>query len=96
MNECIQVKVLVKDWGELSGCRGDNLGRLLASNGVIPLPCGGRGLCGLCRVKILNGETNELTIYEKMHGIKKPWRLACQVKISSDLTIEIPLKPDIK
>ncbi len=96
MNKCKKIKVLVKGWGELSGCRGDNLGKLLASNGILPLPCGGRGLCGLCRVKILAGETNELTIYEKIHGIKKPWRLACRVTVYDDLIVEVPKISEIK
>ncbi len=96
MIKCRKIKVLVKGWGELSGCRGDNLGKLLASNGILPLPCGGRGLCGLCRVKILAGETNELTIYEKIHGIKKPWRLACRVTVHDDLVVEIPKISEIE
>ncbi len=90
MNKCKKIKVSVKGWGELSGYRGDYLGKLLASNGILPLPCGGRGLCGLCRVKILAGETSELTIYEKIHGIKKPWRLACRVIVYDDLVVEVP------
>ncbi len=96
MNKCKKIKVLVKGWGELSGCRGDNLGKLLASNGILTLPCGGRGLCGLCRVKILDGETNELTIYEKIHGIKKPWRLACRVTVHDDLIVEVLKTSEIK
>jgi len=59
--------------------------------------CGGAGLCGKCQVKVVNAEektdyrpddVEQRLIPEKdlRHGI----RLACRLKISSDLNMEIP------
>ena len=55
--------------------------------------CGGKGLCGKCRVRITGGEPGEITETEsrilkdeeKEQGI----RLACLVFPESDLTIEL-------
>jgi Na+-transporting NADH:ubiquinone oxidoreductase subunit F len=66
----------------------------LARNGVyIPSACGGNGRCGYCRVKILSQagdfspqEQALLSPEEKTGNI----RLSCQVKVTSDLEIEIP------
>ncbi len=59
----------------------------------IPSACGGRGSCGLCKVKVLQGagellptETPWLTPEEQKDNI----RLACQVKVKQDIQIEIP------
>ena len=59
----------------------------------IPSACGGRGSCGYCKVKVLDGagpllptEEPYLEKEEKEQGI----RLSCQVKVRNDLGIEIP------
>ncbi|HRT24012.1 MAG TPA: 2Fe-2S iron-sulfur cluster binding domain-containing protein [Anaerohalosphaeraceae bacterium] len=59
----------------------------------IPTACGGRAVCGLCKVKVLKGggpltssEKPLLTQQEQANG----FRLACQVKVQGDLEIEIP------
>lgn len=59
----------------------------------VPSACGGRGSCGLCKVRILEGggpvlptETPHLSPEE----IKDRIRLACQVKVRGDTAIEIP------
>ncbi|SFG16100.1 Uncharacterized 2Fe-2 and 4Fe-4S clusters-containing protein, contains DUF4445 domain [Desulfotomaculum arcticum] len=56
-------------------------------------PCGGRGKCGKCRVKILTGageptavEQDILEAQELAEGI----RLACSTTISNDLTVQLP------
>jgi uncharacterized 2Fe-2S/4Fe-4S cluster protein (DUF4445 family) len=56
--------------------------------------CGGAGVCGTCRVRLLEGkltdysltELAELTDAERAEGIRQ----ACQVEVLSDATIEIP------
>ena len=56
--------------------------------------CGGAGVCGTCRVRLLKGkltdysltELDELTDAERAEG----FRQACQVEVLSDITIEIP------
>lgn len=59
----------------------------------IPSACGGRGTCGVCKVKVLDGggpvlatETPFLTKEEQADNV----RLSCQVKIRNDIFIQIP------
>ncbi len=59
----------------------------------IPSACGGRGSCGYCKVKINNLDTPylptelpQLSDKEKKDNI----RLSCQIKVKSNLSIEIP------
>lgn len=59
----------------------------------IPSACGGKGTCALCKVKISEGggpvlptETPYLSKEEREGHV----RLSCQVKVKSDLKIEIP------
>jgi len=59
----------------------------------IPSACGGRGSCGLCKVKVesdigeyLATELPWITAEEKPENI----RLSCQVKVKKDLAIRIP------
>ena len=69
------------------------LSSLIESKVYIPSACGGKGSCGYCKVKVLSGggpvlptETPYLTRKEVRAGM----RLACQVKVRSDLQIRIP------
>jgi len=59
----------------------------------IPSACGGRGTCGVCKVKVIDGggpvlatETPFLTKEELADNV----RLSCQVKVRSDIAIQIP------
>jgi len=59
----------------------------------IPSACGGRGTCGLCKLKILEGAgallpTEEPYLDEQVR--KSNVRISCQVKVRNDLKIEIP------
>lgn len=72
---------------------GQTLLTALASKQVlIPSACGGKGTCGLCRVKVPDGgeplptERGFLTRGEVLDGV----RLACQVKIKGDIKVEVP------
>jgi uncharacterized 2Fe-2S/4Fe-4S cluster protein (DUF4445 family) len=55
--------------------------------------CGGRGACGLCRVRIVAGDGGAPTPYEGVYlerdELERGIRLACQVTPSQDLQIEI-------
>ncbi|MEZ5104266.1 MAG: ASKHA domain-containing protein [Draconibacterium sp.] len=58
----------------------------------IEFPCGGKGTCGNCRVKLLNGELAfDEAQQKKLDKLKlgKEWRLACFCKAESDITLEI-------
>ena len=66
----------------------------LAANGIfVSSACGGGGTCGQCRCKVLSGggdvlptEMNHLSKREAKAGE----RLACQVTVRQDMTIELP------
>ncbi|MCK5173619.1 MAG: 2Fe-2S iron-sulfur cluster binding domain-containing protein, partial [Planctomycetes bacterium] len=69
------------------------LDALSAEKIFIPSACGGRGTCGVCKVKVHQGagailptETPFLDDDEKQSNV----RLSCQVKVRRDLRIEIP------
>lgn len=69
------------------------LATLMDEGVFIPSACGGRGSCGLCKVKVKDGagaflptELPWLSDEEKENGI----RLACQCKVKNDYAIEIP------
>ncbi len=66
---------------------------LAAANFLVPSPCGGRGTCGQCRVKILEGggallpsEASHITKKEAAQGE----RLSCQLVVKQDLRIQVP------
>ena len=55
--------------------------------------CGGLGICGLCRVKVLRGYLSSPTQSERdrlSQLLKDGWRLACQAYIRGDVEIELP------
>lgn len=59
----------------------------------VPSACGGHGICGLCRVKVLAGagpctarEEARLSESDRLAGM----RLACQVRVERDLRLTIP------
>ncbi len=56
----------------------------------INFPCGGKGICGKCRIK-LEGEASPLTLAEEKHLSypEEGWRLACQTLIEGESRVEI-------
>ncbi|NNG06779.1 MAG: 2Fe-2S iron-sulfur cluster binding domain-containing protein, partial [Desulfobacteraceae bacterium] len=59
----------------------------------IPSACGGRGTCAYCKVKVSEGGGPVLpteTPYLTPDEIKEDVRLSCQIKIKSDIRIQIP------
>jgi len=58
----------------------------------IEFPCGGKGTCGKCKVRLLDGtiEIDE-THRQKLSklGLESDWRLACFSRCNSDITLEI-------
>lgn len=58
----------------------------------VEFPCGGKGTCGSCKVKLLDGNLNIDKIQQqKLEKLKlaENWRLACFCKVDSDITLEI-------
>jgi len=75
----------------LSGSPGSTLlEALLTGNVAVPAACGGKGSCGLCRVKVPQGggpllqtETDRLSRTEQQDHL----RLACQVRLRGDVSV---------
>jgi Na+-transporting NADH:ubiquinone oxidoreductase subunit F len=72
---------------------GTLLGTLADQRIFIPSACGGKGTCGVCTAKVLEGggavlptERSHITRGEEREGV----RLTCQVKVKSDMRIELP------
>ena len=72
---------------------GTLLGTLAANEIFIPSACGGKGTCGVCKVKLLEGggamlrtELSHISRGQAREGV----RLSCQVKVKQDLRIELP------
>jgi len=87
-------KVTVNDDKELTVTGGLTLLTALKEQGLfIPSACGGRGSCGLCKVKVAAGGGEIL-------ATELPWlsageraakvRLSCQFKVKNDLKIAVP------
>jgi len=69
------------------------LSALTAEKIFIPSACGGRGTCGLCKLRVTKGAGLVLPTEEPFlthEEIESNVRLACQVKVRADLDIEIP------
>ena len=58
----------------------------------VEFPCGGKGTCGKCKVRLLEGEI-EITALQRQKldrlGLSEEWRLACYSSCTSDITLEI-------
>ena len=69
---------------------------LLNTEQLIHTVCGGKAVCGCCRIRILEGgaKLSPVNQYEKarlgLEIMKDGWRLACQTHILRDVTIYIP------
>jgi Na+-transporting NADH:ubiquinone oxidoreductase subunit F len=78
----------------LTADAGGSLLNTLANQEIfIPSACGGKGTCGVCKVKVHEGggamlptEESHISRGEAREGV----RLSCQVKVKNDLKIEVP------
>lgn len=92
-NIMIKQQVTIEPFGIVCKVdRGTPLQEVL-HNFHIDFPCGGKGICGQCKIKILAGDI----FMDKSHiswlnkkGLSKEWRLACLSTVEDDLVIEIP------
>lgn len=54
--------------------------------------CGGRGTCGKCKVRVVEGHTDR-TLADYRHlsdGLDEGWRLSCQAAVTEDMVVEVP------
>lgn len=56
--------------------------------------CGGKTICGRCKIRIMNGNVSTISNNEENllseEEIAKNYRLACTMRVMSDLKVEIP------
>ena len=88
------VTITINDDKQVSVPTGNSLLSTLAQQDIhIPSACGGKGSCGQCRVRVLEGGGSILPT-ELPHFSRKEvqdhWRLGCQVKVKEDLKIAVP------
>ncbi len=73
---------------------GTNLLESLQDAGYeLPSLCGGMGLCGKCKVRILDGVVTPTESDREFFSegeLEKGMRLSCRVEVTEDLTLEIP------
>ena len=73
---------------------GENLLEVLQDEGYeLPSLCGGMGLCGKCRVRVMEGkqpptESDREFFSEK--ELEEGMRLSCRIEVKDDLVLEIP------
>ncbi len=77
---------------EVAGAEGTTILEAAREAGVyIDAPCSGKGLCGGCRVRVMEGEPEAPTAAES--GLMRPgdrglgYRLACMARIRGDMTV---------
>lgn len=72
---------------------GKTLLSTLADGGVhLSSACGGKGSCGQCKCRVTEGGGDMLpteAVHFTRRQIKDHWRLGCQVKVKSDMEIEL-------
>src|SRR3989442_11675111 len=55
--------------------------------------CGGRGTCGKCKVRVVQGATEISSADRRLlrgEEVESGWRLSCQARIYEDMTCEVP------
>jgi uncharacterized 2Fe-2S/4Fe-4S cluster protein (DUF4445 family) len=55
--------------------------------------CGGRGTCGKCKVRVLEGASEVSTADHRLlrkDEVENGWRLSCQARIYEDMVCEVP------
>lgn len=76
---------------EITAERGSSLMDILHEFGV-EFPCGGKGSCGKCKLKILQGEIVPDSLHLKRLEeleLSGEWRLACMSRAECDLILEV-------
>jgi len=86
--------ITINDKKKITEKGGSSLLTTLNNNKIfLSSACGGRGSCGFCKCKILKGGgpllPTELPFLDEQEK-KDMVRLACQVKVKEDISIEIP------
>lgn len=86
-------KVRIEPYGFTDVVEADTLLADVLRKFMIEFPCGGKGVCGNCKVRIISGNIttdNLQTEILKKKGLSSEWRLACLSKIKEDIVVEVP------
>src|SRR5574344_1667036 len=88
------VKITLNGEKEMQVPAGTSLLNAMSNAGIfLPSACGGKGSCAQCRCQVEQGG-GEILPTEKRHftrkHIKEHYRLGCQVKVKSDMSIKVP------
>ena len=88
------VSITINDDKQLEVQPGNSLMATLADQQVfLPSACGGKGNCGQCKCRVVEGGGSILpteTGYFTRKQIQEHWRLGCQVKVKENLKIVVP------
>ena len=88
------VKININGEKEVSIAAGSTLLSTLSAQKIfLPSACGGGGTCAMCKCQVLEGGGDVLPTEEghlNRTERKEKVRLACQVKVKNDMTIQIP------
>jgi Na+-transporting NADH:ubiquinone oxidoreductase subunit F len=89
-----KVKITINDDKALEVQPGNSLMATLADEKVfLPSACGGKGNCGQCKCRVVEGGGSILPTevgFFTRKQIQDHWRLGCQVKVKEDLKILVP------
>jgi len=87
------VRILINNEKTIAVPAGNNLLTTLGNAGLlIPAPCGGKGSCGQCRVKVFEGGGSILPTERSLitpREVRQNFRLACQVMVRQDMKIQV-------
>ena len=88
------VTITINDKKNVEAPAGKSLLSTLADQNIfLPSACGGKGSCGQCKVRVIEGGGEILpteTVHFSRKEIKDHWRLGCQVKVKENMKIAVP------
>ena len=89
-----KVKITINGKKEVEANPGSSLLSTLAEEQIfLPSACGGKGNCGQCKCRVVEGGGDILPTEKGFFSrkqIQDHWRLGCQVKVNEDLKIAVP------
>lgn len=89
-----KVKITINDKKDIEVQPGSSLLTTLANEQIfLPSACGGKGNCGQCRCRVVEGGgtilPTEIGFFTRKQ-IQDHWRLGCQVKVNENMKIAVP------
>ena len=88
-------RIVIVNTGAVRECSAGSelLAELLQAGAFVDNPCNGTGVCGKCRVRIVDGEVSEISATERKQlreeELAQGIRLSCMTKIYGDVKVEL-------